>query len=159
MVVVVVRRMMINSTLLQLFFFFYCFLSARANGLSNFTTGTAICTGCFESASHCDWPPTAVDLVTPTLSPFDDAQCAGLCLVNTDCTHYTFSVLQIGGSFLCRLKQSNVTLLPIPATIGLVGSTCGRILNRSPPSYSLYIALLAQIAGFSMSFLVLLFVF
>jgi len=104
----------------------------------SFVAGEATCVGCFRSALDCDWTG-ATPLLTPTLTPSDDAGCAALCLVNTQCTHYTFTSLAPGFGF-CSLKSDTTALVPVNAVPGGNGSSCGwlfgRSLGTSPPGFA-----------------------
>ena len=100
-----------------------------------FISGKATCVGCFSSALGCDWP--IANLPTPSLQPNDDEGCAALCLVNTQCTHYTFSVFSTSsGLGLCGLKSittGSPSLTPIlaKAPFNATGSSCGWMFGRS----------------------------
>ena len=104
----------------------------------SFIEGRAKCLGCFASKLGCDWMRPAVaetavlNLPTPTLKTKDDAGCASLCLVNTQCTHYTFSSMAPGLGF-CFLKNSSSSLIPTAALapFNAAGSTCGWMFGRS----------------------------
>ena len=109
----------------------------------SFVAGEATCVGCFRSALDCDWYDNstlamATSLLTPTLTPSDDAGCAALCLVNTRCTYYTFTSLAPGYGF-CFLKGQSYALYPVTASNTGSGSSCGWLFGRSaettPPAF------------------------
>ena len=115
-------------------------LIASTSGQISFTAGTATCVGCFRSANDCAWAVGAVNLGTPTLTPSGDAGCAALCMINTACTHYTYSVLFPGTGF-CALKSAAASVAPSAPLFGPtgIGSSCGwmfgRSLQTSPPGF------------------------
>lgn len=100
-----------------------------------FIVGTAICSGCFRSANDCDWAAGAVNISTPRLTPSGDEGCAVICLVNTACTHYTFTVSLASSPSIgyCILKKASASVIPI-AAFGPsgIGSSCGWMFFRSP---------------------------
>jgi len=104
----------------------------------SFVAGRAKCVGCFASKLGCDWPAAHVANLPsiPTLTPKDDAGCASLCLVNTQCTHYTFSFMAPDGLGFCFLKSSSNSSSRATPTVALApfnapGSTCGWMFGRS----------------------------
>ena len=118
-----------------------CCIKASATNMctpfvGTFIAGETSCLGCFTSALDCDWLG-ATPLLTPTLTPNDDAGCAALCLVNTRCTYYTFTSLAPGFGF-CFLKNDTGALTPKTATVTENGSSCGWMFGRAagttPPS-------------------------
>ena len=114
-------------------------LMASASG-QTFTEGEATCVGCFRSANDCDWSATAINIASPTRTPRGDEGCAALCLVNTACTHYTFTVLFPGTGY-CTLKSATASATPAAPAFGPpgIGSSCGwmfgRSLQISPPGF------------------------
>ena len=119
-----------------------CCMKASATDMcapftGTFIAGEASCLGCFTSALDCEWL-AATPLPTPTLTPNDDAGCAALCLVNTQCTYYTFTSLAPGFGF-CFLKSSTDALTPKTAAVTGNGSSCGWMFGRaaetSPPPF------------------------
>ena len=100
-----------------------------------FVAGRAKCVGCFASKLGCDWPSAHVANLpsTPTLTSKDDAGCASICLVNTQCTHYTFSSMAPDGLGFCFLKSSSSSATPTvaQAPFNTSASTCGWMFGRS----------------------------
>ena len=105
----------------------------------SFLAGRAKCVGCFASKLGCDWPAAHVANLPsiPTLTSKDDAGCASICLVNTQCTHYTFSSMAPDGLLgFCFLKSSSTSSSSATPTVALApfnapGSTCGWMFGRS----------------------------